>query len=92
MPEQQINVKYDDQSIKGSYSNNLIIQHSPEEFILDFLNVLPPQGSLVSRVITSPGHMKRILKAIEANLALYEKNYGKITESEAPDKRIGFKA
>lgn len=90
--DQQINIKFDDQTVKGSYSNNLIVQHSKEEFILDFLNILPPHGSLVSRIITSPGHMKRIVKALEENIKLYENNFGKVTESKKPEKSIGFKA
>jgi len=90
--EQQINVKFDDQSSKGVYSNNMVIQHTKEEFVLDFLNVLPPQGSLVSRIITSPAHCKRILRALEENIKNYEKNFGKIEESKAPDRSIGFKA
>ena len=91
MPEQQINIKFDEQTIKGSYSNNLIIQHTSDEFVLDFLSVMPPQGNLISRIITSPGHMKRIAKAIEENLKLYEKSFGSITESNEPDRKIGFK-
>lgn len=92
MSQQQINIKADDQTIRGNYSNNLVVQHSTEEFVLDFLNVFPPNGSLVSRIITSPGHMKRIANAIEENIKIYEKNYGKITESKKPDNSIGFKA
>jgi len=90
--EQQINIKADDNTLKGVYSNNLVIQHSKEEFILDFLNTFPPQGSLVARIITSPGHMKRIVRALEENLKNYEKNFGKIEEAKAPDRSIGFKA
>jgi hypothetical protein len=92
MAEQQINIKADDQTAKGSYSNNLIVQHTAEEFVLDFLNVFPPQGTLVSRVITSPGHMKRIQRAIEENIKAYEKNFGTIKESDGPKNSIGFKA
>ena len=91
MAEQNINIKFDEATVRGAYSNNLIVQHTPEEFVLDFLNIIPPQGSLIARIITSPGHMKRIAKAIEENLKLYEKNFGKITESSKPDKSIGFK-
>ena len=92
MNEQQINIKADDQTIKGSYSNNLIIQHTKEEFVLDFLNIFPPQGNLAARIITSPGHMKRIAKAIEENIKLYEKSFGKIKESDQPERNIGFRA
>ena len=92
MTEQQINIKADDQTAKGSYSNYLIVQHTAEEFVLDFLNIFPPQGTLVSRVITSPGHMKRISKAIEENIRAYEKTFGTIKESDGPKNSIGFKA
>jgi hypothetical protein len=91
MGQNEVNIKADDQTIKGAYSNNLIVQHTPEEFVLDFLNVFPPQGSLVSRIVTSPGHMKRIVKVIEENLKLYEKNFGQIKEADEPKRSIGFK-
>lgn len=91
MSDQQINLKFDDQLIKGTYGNNLIVQHTKEEFVLDFLNIVPPQGSLVSRVITSPAHMKRILKVLEENMKMYEKSFGKISESHEPEKSIGFR-
>ncbi|MDO8507690.1 MAG: DUF3467 domain-containing protein [bacterium] len=91
-PQQQVQIKADDQTAKGVYTNNLIIGHTKEEFVLDFLNVFPPQGALVSRVFTSPGHAKRIVKALEENVKKYEKQFGKIEESEAPDGDIGFKA
>ena len=59
---------------------------------MDFLNVFPPQGALVSRVFTSPGHAKRIVKALDENIKKYEKQFGKIKESDAPEGDIGFKA
>ncbi|MCX6808210.1 MAG: DUF3467 domain-containing protein [Candidatus Berkelbacteria bacterium] len=91
MPDQQLNIKFDDQTAKGTYANNLMIQHTKEEFLLDFLNILPPQGVLVSRIITSPNHAKRILRALEENIKVYEKSFGKLTESSVPDRTIGFK-
>lgn len=92
MSEQQVQIKFDEATIKGVYTNNLIISHTAEEFVLDFINVFPPQGSLVSRVITSPGHAKRILKALEDNIKKYEAAFGNITASEVSDQQIGFKA
>lgn len=89
--QQQIQIKADDQTAKGVYSNNMMIAHTKEEFVLDFLNVFPPQGALVSRIFTSPGHAKRIVKALEDNIKKYEKQFGKIEESEAPEGDIGFK-
>ena len=91
-PQQQIQIKADDVTAKGVYANNMIIGHTKEEFVLDFLNVFPPQGALVSRVFTSPGHAKRIVKALDENIKKYEKQFGKIKESDAPEGDIGFKA
>lgn len=87
---QQINIKASDEKLKGEYSNVMQILHTKEEFVLDFLNVFPPTGTLNSRVILSPGHFKRMVKAMQENLAKYESSFGKIHESEEP-KGIGFK-
>ena len=84
-PQQQISIQMDAQNATGVYSNLMMISHRKEEFILDFLFVQPqrtPQGqaiaSLRSRVITTPEHMKRILKAIEENISRYEQTFGQI--------------
>jgi len=90
--KKQIQIKADDQTAKGAYANNLVISHSKEEFILDFMNIFPPQGALLARIFTSPGHAKRIQKALEENIKNYENKFGKISESEIPQQNIGFKA
>ena len=59
-PEAGLNVKISDDELKGRYSNLLRITHTREEFILDFINLAPPQGVVTARIITSPGHLKRI--------------------------------
>ena len=79
-----LNVKIDDEELKGRYSNLLRITHSREEFFLDFINLVPPQGIVTARVVTSPGHLKRILKALGANLDRYERMYGEIQEAPEP--------
>lgn len=68
------------------------ILHTKEEFVLDFLNIFPPTGTLNSRIILSPGHFKRMISAMNENLKKYEDQYGKIAESEAPNQNIGFQA
>ena len=78
------NVKITDDELKGRYSNLLRITHTREEFILDFINLVPPQGIVTARVVASPGHLKRILRALSANLERYEKTYGAIQESPDP--------
>ncbi len=84
-----INVKIEDEELKGRYSNLLRITHTREEFILDFINLVPPQGIVTSRIVTSPGHLKRIIGALASNLRRYEETYGVI--EEAPDPGAGEK-
>ena len=80
---QAVNVKISDEELKGRYSNLLRIAHTREEFILDFINLVPPQAVVSARIVTSPGHLKRIIQALHANLKRYEENHGEI--QEAPD-------
>lgn len=85
--QQQINIQSDPQTATGVYSNLMMVSHRKEEFVLDYLFVQPtrgPQGqvaNLRSRIITSPEHARRILKALEENVARYEKAFGPIEES-----------
>lgn len=83
-------IKTTDTVLAGVYSNAMQVTHTKEEVILDFLNIVPPQGQLLSRVITSPGHAKRILSALSENLKRYEAQFGPITEASAPAERFGF--
>jgi hypothetical protein len=87
---QQIQIKAKDDDLKGSYSNMMQVTHTKEEFILDFFLTAPPQGVLASRVIMSPGHLKRMIKAFVENISKYEGKFGKIEEAEAPEAKIGF--
>lgn len=88
--EQRINIKASDDDLKGRHTNLMQVSHTKEEFLLDFFLVQPPIGQMVGRIITSPGHMKRIAAAIEKNIELYEEKFGTIEESEAPEANIGF--
>lgn len=90
---QQIQIKATDEDMKGRYANALQLSHNKEEFFLDFMLLTAPVGQLVSRLITSPGHMKRIYKAMDENIKRYEESFGKIEEAEAPpNSAIGFKS
>jgi len=80
-----IRIKAKDEILGGVYSNTMIVTHTREEFILDFLAVFPPQGILNSRVIISPGHLKRIVKTLQENMAKYEERFGTIPESPSPE-------
>ena len=91
MPEKKrLKIKAKDDDLRGSYSNLMQIMHTKEEFILDFFLVSPPEGLLTSRVIMGPGHMKRMIKALEDNLGRYEEKFGKIKEAKIPETEVGF--
>lgn len=91
MPEQKkIKIKVKDEDLKGVYSNLMQVLHTKEEFVLDFFLISPPEGILASRVIMSPGHLKRMIKALQENVSRYEKKFGKIEEAAVPETSIGF--
>ena len=83
-PPKGMNVKITDEELKGRYANLVRISHTREEFILDFINMVPPQGAVTARVIMSPGHLKRLIGALTTNLQLYERNFGTIHEASEP--------
>jgi hypothetical protein len=85
---QDIKVNFPPELQGGVYSNNMVVTHTKEEFVLDFLMVAPPAGAVTARVIVSPGHMKRILAALQDNIAKYEKSFGTIQIAEEPKGKI----
>lgn len=91
MEKRELKIKAKDDDLKGAYSNLMQIFHTKDEFILDFFLASPPQGVLASRVIMSPGHLKRMIKALQENIGKYEQKFGKIKETAAPEAEIGFK-
>ena len=88
MPEekkpQEMGIKITDDILRGVYANNMVVAHSKEEFFVDFMNVIPPQGIVTARVIISPGHMKRIIRALSENVSKYEAKFGEIAEAPEP--------
>lgn len=88
--KKEIKIKITDEAMKGVYANFMKVSHAKGEFVLDFANVVPPAGIITARVITSPGHLKRIIGALAYNLKKYEEKFGKIEETEEPKKEIGF--
>ena len=89
--KKELKVTFPESMRGGAYANNMFISHTREEFILDFMMITPPAGSVTARVITSPGHMKRIVSALADNLKKYESKFGKITQAAEPDKpSLGF--
>lgn len=79
------------QDLKGVYANQAQVLHTGEEFVLDFFTVVPPAGALSARVVLSPSHFKRLLRAMEENLKKYEDQFGTISLAVTADRKIEFK-
>lgn len=79
-----LRVKFTDAALSGVYANNMLIAHTREEFVLDFINAFPPQGIVNARVIISPGHLKRLIRSLGKSLENYEKTFGEIKEAPEP--------
>ncbi|MEX0609903.1 MAG: DUF3467 domain-containing protein [Balneolaceae bacterium] len=71
----------------GTYSNLVMITHSPSEFILDFIAVMPgvPKAKVVKRMILTPDHAKRLAGALNDNVIRYEKEHGSINTKDRTD-------
>ena len=82
--QNQLQIELKEDVAQGTYANLAIITHSTSEFILDFIRVMPgvPKANVQSRVILAPEHAKRLLRALEENVAKYEHNFGPIRLSE----------
>ena len=78
-------IKIPEDVLGGVYANQMVVQHTREEFVLDFVNVFPPGGVVNARVIVSPGHMKRMVRALAENLRKYEDRFGAVAEASLPD-------
>ncbi|MBT4277852.1 DUF3467 domain-containing protein [Candidatus Falkowbacteria bacterium] len=84
-------VKIADNIPGAEYANFMQTNHNKEEFQLVFGNIMAPSGRVVSKIITTPGHFKRIISAMQANLKKYEEKFGEVKESAPVEsKEIGF--
>lgn len=83
-PDGQLQIELKEEIAQGTYANLSIITHSSSEFILDFVRVLPglPKAGVQSRVILAPEHAKRLLRALEENIAKYERVFGQVRLQE----------
>jgi hypothetical protein len=84
----EIRVNFPKELAGGAYSNNMVVSHTKEEFIMDFLMVAPPSGTVTSRIIVSPGHIKRIVNALQENMSRYEQQFGSIQPAEEPVEKV----
>jgi hypothetical protein len=77
---QKLQIQIDDDVSQGIYSNLVLINHTENEFVLDFAFIQPANGraKVRARVISSPRHTKRLLQALQKNLERYEERFGAI--------------
>lgn len=83
-PQTQLNIEITEEVAEGSYANLAIITHSHAEFVIDFVNVMPgtPKSKVKSRIILTPQHAKRLMKALADNIQKFETANGAIKDLE----------
>tara|TARA_X000000368_G_C22902236_1_gene654634 strand:- start:513 stop:827 length:315 start_codon:yes stop_codon:yes gene_type:complete len=86
-----LNIELGEEVAEGTYSNLAIINHSPSEFIVDFIQMIPglPKAKVKSRVILTPQHAKRLMRALTDNISKYEDQFGEISDVD-PTQGIPF--
>ena len=88
--EKKINVRIPEHMHAGTYSNMMVVSHTREEFIMDFIMLTPPQGTVTSRIVCSPGHVKRIVATLLENVKKYEEVHGIVQPADEPHGQVGF--
>jgi hypothetical protein len=87
---QEIKVKITDDQLRGAYANMMRVSHQKECFVLDFAHINPPQGIVTARIITSPSHLKEMIRVLQENLAHYEEKFGQVEAPHKNEQEIGF--
>tara|TARA_B100000579_G_scaffold432881_1_gene450581 strand:- start:823 stop:1134 length:312 start_codon:yes stop_codon:yes gene_type:complete len=88
----QLNIELKEDMSSGVYSNLVVINHSPSEFVFDFISVMPglPKAKVNSRVILSPQHAKRLLRVLGENIKNFESKNGNIKDLEGTKLPLNF--
>ena len=92
MQDGQLNIELSEEVAAGTYANLAVINHSPTEFVVDYIQVMPgvPKAKVRSRIILTPQHAKRLLKALGENVARFENAHGEIKDYEQPPIPLNF--
>lgn len=90
--QNQLNIEISEEVAEGVYANLAIITHSHAEFVLDFVNVMPgtPKSKVKARLILTPQHAKRFMKAITDNIKRFEAANGAIQDIEEIQLPMNF--
>lgn len=90
--QNQLNIEISEEISEGNYANLAIITHSHAEFVIDFVNVMPgtPKSKVKSRIILTPTHAKRFMKAMMENVKKFESVNGAIQDIETVEFPMSF--
>ena len=91
-PEQQLNIELSEEMADGQYANLAVITHSFAEFVIDFVNVMPnvPKAKVKSRIVMTPQHAKRLMRALVDNVKRFEAAHGVIKDQEQINLPFNF--
>ena len=89
----QIKIELDDNVGQGEYANFAVVTHSPAEFVMDYIRVLPgmTKSKVKSRIIMVPMHAKTLMMALQDNIKKYERKFGEIKIAKGPMSGPEFK-
>lgn len=90
--KQNIDIEINDQVAEGIYSNLAVINHSPTEFVVDFIQMMPgvPKAKVKSRIILTPQHAKRLVHALNENVRRYEVQFGEVKDHQSTAMPFNF--
>ena len=89
----QIKIELDDNIGQGEYVNLAVVTHSPAEFVMDYIRVLPgmTKSKVKSRIIMAPMHAKTLMMALQDNIKKYENKFGEIKVQKGGGSPPDFK-
>ena len=89
----QIKIELDDNVGQGEYANFAVVTHSPAEFVIDYIRILPgmTKSKVKSRIIMAPMHAKTLMMALQDNIKKYESKFGEIKIAKGETPGAGFK-
>ena len=90
--QHQMDIELTEEIAEGIYSNLAVITHSQSEFVMDFIKIMPgvPKAKVKSRIVLTPQHAKRLMKALTENVGRFETAHGKIKDLEAGALPLSF--
>ena len=91
--QHQIKIELDDNIGQGEYVNFAVVTHSPAEFVMDYIRVLPgmTKSKVKSRIIMAPMRAKTLMMALQDNINKYENKFGEIKIAKNSNTNTGIK-